>query len=387
MVRLVTLLLEWRHHIHTNMAGIILNPSSGTHSIIKIDCGSSSPFLGGTVNLQPFVFLQDFEGGDNNLSEVTGFSALNSLLNFKITGSNTVDFQSSEFPPNLQNIDIRGSNTIGGLLSELPSTLKSILLTGSTFIGGNISGMPSGIQYINITGNNKIVGNLNEMNCPVCAYFNIAGTHAIAGTIDNLPPNLTYFSLSNTPNNQTTGSIANLPNTLKTYSNGTNGNVTGDVADLPSSLEFFSMSGANTTTGDIGDLPSTIKYFSNGGQNTTTGSLKDLPAGITFYSNRGRNTATGYYDGTVTGAGQRAWAQNMRFFTVLPFTLGMTQQELVTLLIDLSLTSWDPSFSGKKVQIDGPNNPTVNLTSYPSAQTAITNLQNKGVQVLVNTTT
>ncbi len=339
------------------------------------------------MNLAQFLFLQDFEGGNNNLSSVTGISALNSLLNFKITGENTVEFPTSDFPVNLQNIDIRGSTKVFGPLSELPTTLKSILVSGQTGIGGPISDMPNNLQYINITGSNKIFGNLNEMNCPFCTYFNIAGTHTIAGTINNLPPNLTYFSLAVANNNQTTGDIGSLPASLKTYSNGTKANVTGDIGDLPPLLEFFSMSGANTTSGDIGDLPSTILYFSNGGQNTTTGNLKDLPAGIRFYSNRGRNTATDYYDGTVTGAGQRAWAQNMQFFTVLPLSLGMTEQELVTLLIDLSLTSWDPSFSGKRVQIDGPNNPTVNLTTYSSAATAITNLQNKGVQVLVNTTT
>lgn len=368
------------------MAGIILNPSSGSHAITKIECGSSSPYAGGTVDLLQFAFLQEFDGGDNNLSAVTGMGGISTLLKMEIQGANTVGFNVSELPANLQNLDIRGSNTVGGVLANLPSALKTILLTGQTSIGGNISNMPSGMLYINITGINTIGGNINQMNCPSCTYFNIDGQHVIGGTINNLPPLLTFFSLSVGLNNQTTGDISNLPVTLKTYSNGTKNNVTGNIGSLPFSLEFFSMSGANTTSGDIANLPAGIKYFSNGGQNTTTGNLQDLPAGITFYSNRGRNTATGYYDGTITGAGQKSWAPNMRFFTVLPLTIGMTQQELVTLLIDLSLTSWDPNYLGKKVQIDGPNNPTVDLTAYSSAATAIANLQSKGVEVLVNTT-
>ena len=370
------------------MAGITLNPSDGSHKITKINCGSSSPYLGGTVNLAQFAFLQEFDGGDNNLSAVTGMENLSTLLTFKIQGANTVDFNVDLLTNSLQNLDVRGSNTIKGALADLPTSLKSILLTGQTSIGQSIQFMPSGVLYVNITGQNKIGGSLNLMNCPACTYFNIAGTHTIGGTIDNLPPGLTYFSLSSGnggTGNTTTGSINNLPATLKTYSNGTVGNVTGNIANLPSGLEFFSMSGANTTTGDIADLPSTIKYFSNGGQNTTFGNLQDLPSGITFYSNRGRNTATGYYDGTVTGAGQKSWASNMQFFVIQPLSLGMTAGELTTLLIDLSLTSWDTSFSGKQVKVDGANNPTISLSAYPAAQTAIQNLQNKGVTVLVNT--
>jgi hypothetical protein len=369
------------------MAGIILNPSSGSHAITKIECGSSSPYVGGTVDLAQFVFLQEFDGGDNNLSAVSGISNINTLLKLKILGENTVDFVSSDLPPNLQNLDIRGSNTVGGSVNGLPQFLKSIFLTGQTVISGTVADMPSTLEGITIHGSNTISGNLDGMNCPLLTYLNIEGLHTIAGNTDSLPSGLTYFNLSAGSDNETTGSVESLPATLVTYINGTNAVVVGNIGGLPFTLETFSLGGQNTTSGNIANLPSGLKSFTNNGQNTTTGNLKDMPGGIVTYVNRGKNTATGYYDGTVTGAGQRSWAPNMRLFIVQPFTMGMTQQELVTLLIDLSLTSWDPSYAGKTVQIDGPNNPTVNLTTYSSAATAIANLQSKGVEVLVNTTT
>lgn len=374
------------------MAGIILNPSEGSHKITKIECGSSSPYLGGSVNLSQFIFLQEFDGGDNNLLSVTGTNGLTNLIKFQIKGANTVDLNVSSLPANLIDFNVEGNNLVNGTVGNLPTSLKSILLLGQNALSGNIEDFPSGLLYINVTGQNSIGGQLDMLNCPLCKYINIAGKNTIGGTINNLPPTLEYLFISgglNGSGNTTTGDIGNLPPTLKTYRNGTSGNVSGNLINLPDGLEIFSMSvnNTNTTTGDINDLPSSLVFYNNGGNNSTFGNLRNLPPGIRYYSNTGRNTATEYYDGTVTGAGQKSWAPNMQFFTVLPFTLGMTQQELVTLLIDLSLTSWDSSFSGKKVQINGPNNPTVNLTLYPSAQTAITNLQSKGVQVLVNTTT
>jgi hypothetical protein len=234
-------------------------------------------------------------------------------------------------------------------------------------------------------------------------HLSIEGNdHALQGTIDNLPPLLTYLNISSgntsvlSPQADVSGDIQNLPSTLKTYINNTDGEVTGDLANLPPTLETFEMRGGSTrppgsgniVSGNIADLPDTLKRFDLGGQNTTTGNLFDLPPGITHCRIRAFSTANRYYDGTVTGTGLRQWAPNMSFFLMLPLTPPIPVGELVTLLIDLSLTSWveDPfDQSSPLIQVTG-NNPVINVTTYPAALAAILSLRAQGVTVLVRTT-
>jgi hypothetical protein len=240
-------------------------------------------------------------------------------------------------------------------------------------------------------------------------HLSIGGNdHALQGTIDNLPPLLTYLNISSgntsvlSPQADVSGDIQNLPSTIKTYINNTTGDVTGSLLTLPSGIEVFEMGAGSTrppgsgniVSGNIIDLPRTLRSVDLGGVNTITGNLFDLPPGITRYRCRGFNTANRYYDGTVTGTGLRQWAPNMSLFVMFPaapfITPRMPVEELVTLLIDFSLTSWaeDPSDPSRSplIQVSGASNPTINLTTYPSALAAILSLRAQGVTVLVNTT-
>ena len=412
------------------MSEITINISSGSHFVTKIDCGSSSPYVGGTVDLSQFIFLTEFNGGDNNLSSLEGISAIPTLSKIQITGENTVGFNLSELSAPLEYLDVQGSNTITGNIVDLPASLKFLRITGDTTvsgdvgdvptgidhfeiegnneISGNITGLPVEVAHVQIGGNNEISGNLNEIFCPNCSYLSIGGNdHTLQGTTDNLPPVITYVSISSGKTSSlgirgnVGGDTQNIPNTVKTYINNTEGVVTGGLGSLPTILEVLEINGGSTRStttgniisGDISVLPSTLKYFDLSGRNTTTGNLFNLPTGITHYANSGFNTANRYYDGTVTGTGLRQWAPNMSYFLMFPAAPSSTPLmpvgEFVTLLIDLSLTSWveDPSDpSSPLIQVSGASNPVINLTTYPAALAAILSLRAQGVTVLVRTT-
>lgn len=412
------------------MSEITINISSGSHFVTKIDCGSSSPYVGGAVDLSQFIFLTEFNGGDNDLSSLEGISAIPTLSKIEITGENTVGFNLSELSAPLSYLDIQGSNTIAGNVGDLPTSLQFLRITGDTTvsgsvgsfpaginhieiegnntISGNIAGIPSSASYVQIGGNNEISGNFNDVNCPNCLHLSIRGNdHTLQGNTDNLPPVITYVSISTGKTSSlgirgnVGGDTQNIPNTVTTYINNTEGVVVGDLGSLPTSLEVLEIDGGSTRStttgniisGNISVLPRTLKHFELRGRNTTTGNLFDLPPGITHYANSGFNTANRYYDGTVTGTGLRQWAPNMSFFLMFPSapfdTPLMPVGEFVTLLIDLSLTSWveDPSDpSSPLIQVSGASNPVINLTTYPEALAAILSLRAQGVTVLVRTT-
>ena len=116
------------------------NPETIKH----IDCGSSSPYLKGDIRLNTFIGLTAFDGGDNGLEAVTGFSQLTALKRFEIVGANTVSFDISSLPVNLEYLDLRGSNTTTGNLSTLPSNLIFYYNSGNntvySYYNGEISG-------------------------------------------------------------------------------------------------------------------------------------------------------------------------------------------------------------------------------------------------------
>ena len=314
--------------------------NGNTETIKHIDCGSSSPYLKGDIRLNTFIGLTAFDGGDNGLEAVTGFSQLTALKRFEIVGANTVSFNISSLPVNLQYFDLRGSNTTSGNISALPTGLTYYTNLGSNTTSGNISALPSGLT----------------------TYQNY-GTNTTSGNIGNLPNNLTNFT--NTGSNTTSGDISTLPSVLTLYNN----------------------TGSNTTSGDIGMLPVNLLSFSNRGSNTTTGNLSTLPSGLNFYDNSGNNTVYSYYNGEISGYRKRIWANSQDVWRLVPALSsgvpGMPDTHLATLLVDLSGVTW----TGNRSFTANVKNPTLssNQPYWSKVQAAINAIRSQGVTVAVLT--
>jgi hypothetical protein len=93
-------------------------------SITSITCLSSSPKLKGTIRLNTFTNLTAFDGGDNGLQAVTGFSQLTALKRFKIAEGNSLNFNISSLPVNLEYFNVGLGNTTTGNLCALPSSIN-----------------------------------------------------------------------------------------------------------------------------------------------------------------------------------------------------------------------------------------------------------------------
>ena len=85
--------------------------SGGPDSITSITCLSSSPYLKGSIRLNTFTSLISFDGGNNGLEAVTGFSQLTALKRFEIAEGNTVSFDISSLPVNLEYFNVGLGNT------------------------------------------------------------------------------------------------------------------------------------------------------------------------------------------------------------------------------------------------------------------------------------
>lgn len=130
--------------------------SGGSDSITSITCLSSFPRLKGTIRLNAFTNLTTFDGGDNGLEAVTGFSQLTALTTFRMQGQNTVGFNLLELPRSLEYFDVFGQNTITGNISALPSTLRRYRNRGNNTTTGNLSTLPSSMGTYDNQGANTV---------------------------------------------------------------------------------------------------------------------------------------------------------------------------------------------------------------------------------------
>lgn len=180
------------------MAGISLilqnNPT-----ITSINCGTSSPRLGGTIDLTNFSGLKEFVCILNDITSCDGYSNNSNLENLqifdnKITGS----------LPNFNNLT--GLKSLNCSLNLLSGTIPNL-------------------------SNNK--------NLQFFFVNNQIGTSRISGSIPSLTgnPELLYFWCNN---NQITGSIPTLSNNTKLFSFHCATNlISGSVPALPSNIKEF----------------------------------------------------------------------------------------------------------------------------------------------------
>jgi Leucine-rich repeat (LRR) protein len=122
------------------MATVInINPEDGPSAVTKIDCGTSSPKLSGTIDVSAFENLEDLTCDGNDISEITGFYD----------------------NPNIK-IVLAATNNLTGPIPDLTSmtSLERYWVMNNEHTGSfpNINGL-SELGLINV-GNNNLTGTL-----------------------------------------------------------------------------------------------------------------------------------------------------------------------------------------------------------------------------------
>jgi Leucine-rich repeat (LRR) protein len=270
------------------MAGISLilqnNPT-----VRQINCGTSSPKLGGTISLSAFPDLQDFRCNNNDITAINGYEQNSNLgniqfFNNKVTGS----------LPSLSGMSALYwfSCATNQLTGSIPSL--SALTNLETFICNSNQ----------LTGSIPSFSGLNSLKMFEC-YSN-----ALQGTIPSLS-GLSNLEAFRCHSNQLTGSIpslsglSNLQN-FQCQNQGGDTKLTGPIPSLSglSNLQIFNC-GKNQLTGSIPSLSglNNLEFFGCW-SNQLTGpipSLSGLSNLETFacYSNQLTNFAGGSVSNTL----------------------------------------------------------------------------------------
>jgi len=206
------------------------------YNITAIHCGTSSPQLGGTIDISAFANLTDFTCSENNVTAISGYENNINLRRFIVPGNQITSI--SKDMSLLTNIEVQRNNITGSL--PLLGANARIVYFNNNFFSGNI---PSLSSCVNLES----------------AYFRTQlGTTRLTGPIPDLSNNTKLQNLL-LESNQLTGTIPSLSaNTLLRDFRCNANRLTGTIPSL-NGLAFLRLFRCNNQQGTIkltGSIPS-----------------------------------------------------------------------------------------------------------------------------------
>ena len=120
-------------------------------AITEVRLGTSSPKLGGTIDLSAFRILKIINGESNNLASFQNYSHLTTLEKVELS-SNLLTGDLPDFSSNTSSkiIDIRSNRYAGVLTTSLPTGIQSFKANNNNFAKVNVSALSTGEVYSTI---------------------------------------------------------------------------------------------------------------------------------------------------------------------------------------------------------------------------------------------
>jgi hypothetical protein len=245
----------------TNNIGLVINNSI----VSQINCGTSSPRLGGTVDISAFSNLQQFVCNSNDITSLSGYAQnsnliLLSFIDNKVTGS----IPSLSQLTNLVEFSCDTNQLTGSIPSLSGLSNLEAFNCGQNQLTGSIPVFSSTVNLRNFyCANNQLTGSipslsgLNGLLLFNCNQNQLTGSIPALSTITNLR---NFYCA----NNQLTGSIPSLSglNQLLTFHAGQNF-LTGTIPNLSSctQLEDFRVNNCQLTNFAGGSVSNTCGTF------------------------------------------------------------------------------------------------------------------------------
>jgi hypothetical protein len=206
------------HTFGITKSGISIFPRNGA-DLYKINCGTSSPKLGGTIDISPFPVLTDFTCVGNDITSFQGFANCTNLTTVTLT-ENKITGGFNDIFPNLSNrLDLMRFTVRNNLMTGTIPSLSA--LTNLVFFGCHANQLTGSIPSLSGLNNledfrcyyNYLTGSIPSLSgLTNLKYFYCSdqlGTTKLTGPIPSLSTN-TALSIFSCQNNQLTGSIPSL---------------------------------------------------------------------------------------------------------------------------------------------------------------------------------
>jgi hypothetical protein len=250
---------------------ISLKPENGAATITAIDCGTSTPKLGGTVDVSAFPNLTSIRCKSNGITRFQGYGPLTNLVSIEMGdnafGAAQGNFETLSNKPNLETISFYATiglqyNSWTGSFPDLSQNtqLKNVLINNTS-----------------LTGNNLDLSMLTKLELLPIQFNLLSGNFPILPTGANSKLKAIHFGSrggSSSYTNSTAPLLTDHPNCADfVYSNN---NVTGNIQPIPPRIKNF-WCDANFHTGSIPSLAGKLWRFNCQNQRGATKLSGDIP--------------------------------------------------------------------------------------------------------------
>jgi len=321
---------------------ISITPQFGNNTVTQINCGTSSPKLGGTIDISAFPNLQEFRCNNNDITAISGYenNANLTIIQFfenKVTGS----------IPSLSSLNILAifncfQNQLTGSIPSLSGLSNLVFFSCSqNQLTGPIPSL-SGLSNLQAFGcsQNQLTGSIPSLSSlNILATFNCS-QNQLTGPIPNLSAN-TALQNFNCRSNLLTGSIPDLSNNtqLESFQCFTNQLTGFDGGSVSNTLGNFQAQNNQLTQTTVNTLLSTFDAT------TRTTGTRILNLGGTG------NSAPSYTGGVTTTSPGSNFSRVGTLVTANVTGHGHTTGDLVT-ITGITQTAFQGTFS---VTVTGPD--------------------------------
>jgi hypothetical protein len=268
--------------------------------VTSITCGTSSPKLGGTIDVSSFPNLTSITCASNGITKFQGYGALTNLVDINLYDNNFVQssFEAFSNKPDLRTVNFGAStsNQNSGMTGAFPDFSQNINLTSLTISNTSLTG-----SNLNLSSLTKLTALSIDSNC-LTGNFPILPVNSRLTSIQ-LGQNKTGFrftgsppSLSEHPNctslfyasNSATGPIQPMPSRMSVIHCFSNQH-TGDIPNLGGTSMSVFLCHTNQLTGFSGSVPASLGNFQAQNNQLTAAAVN---ATLAAFVAAGRTTST-----------------------------------------------------------------------------------------------
>lgn len=185
---------------------------TNSEKVTTLDIGSSSPQIGGTINLDKFTTLQEFHGESNALVGLAGTENITTLLKLHAF-RNIISGALPSFAANtlIQEILLHINSYTGSII--LPASGNSLqrLEIYRNQLSGTIPSLPTSLTTL-LLNENALTGSIPTLNTSTGLLKINLSQNSISGQLPALPSSVQEFNVSQ---NQILGELPILPESVR----------------------------------------------------------------------------------------------------------------------------------------------------------------------------
>lgn len=262
------------------LTSISITPQFGDNTVTAINCGTSTPKLGGTVDITNYTNLQNLTCINNDITSLTGANA-NTALRYINVSNNVIGgpIFSNALATQLQYFNCKNNQQTGSIPSLTPFTILQTFDCSRNQLTSSIPSFNTNtlLRYFDCA-NNQITGSIPSLTNNTQLYYFACDSNQISGPMPSLNNNA-VLNVFTAASNQLSGPLPSLTNNTVLLSFSVQNNqLSGSIPSISNNTQLvYFFVGGNSLSGNLPSLTNNVNLeYLLTNSNNLTGSIPSI---------------------------------------------------------------------------------------------------------------